>query len=72
MPRKQWYPAFVAAIREIVKDAPPEQVEVVPEAALSSKPLDVDELVEPGVMEEVLKMARRMPDRSGYHQSKEN
>lgn len=45
MPRKQWHPAFVAAIREIVKEAPPEQIEVIPEVALSSKPLDVDVLV---------------------------
>jgi len=42
---KQWHPAFVAAVREALKDAPPGEVEVIPEVALSSKPLDVDILV---------------------------
>ncbi|TDA68873.1 MAG: hypothetical protein D9V47_06265 [Clostridia bacterium] len=45
MPNKQWHPAFVAAVREALKDAPPGEVEVIPEVALSSKPLGVDVLV---------------------------
>lgn len=45
MPKKQWHPAFVAAVREALKDVPAGQVEVIPEVALSSKPLGIDVLV---------------------------
>ena len=45
MPNKQWHPLFVTSLREALSDARPGQVEIIPEVALSSKPLDVDVLV---------------------------
>ncbi|WP_338824197.1 hypothetical protein MHOCP_23190 [Moorella humiferrea] len=45
MPNKQWHPVFVTALREALADAPPDQVEIQAEVALSSRPLDVDVIV---------------------------
>lgn len=45
MPNKQWHPVFVTALKEALSDAPPGQVEIQAEVALSSKPLDVDVIV---------------------------
>lgn len=42
MPNKQWHPAFLAALREAFRDAHPGKIEIIPEVALSSRPLDVD------------------------------
>ncbi|CEP68477.1 Uncharacterized [Moorella glycerini] len=39
MPNKQWHPVFVTALKEALSDAPPGQVEIQAEVALSSKPL---------------------------------
>jgi len=45
LPHKQWHPLFVTSLKEALSDALPGQVEIIPELALSSKPLDIDVLV---------------------------
>ncbi|WP_258358809.1 hypothetical protein [Moorella sulfitireducens (nom. illeg.)] len=45
MPNKQWHPVFVTALKEALVDAPPGQVEIQAEVALSSRPLDVDVII---------------------------
>ena len=45
MPYKQWHPQFVMSLKEALSDALPGDVEIIPELALSSKPLDIDVVV---------------------------
>ena len=45
MPDKQWHPLFVISLKEAFAGALPGEVEIIPEVALSSKPLDVDVVV---------------------------
>ena len=45
MPNRQWHPQFVISLKETLSDALPGEVEIIPELALSSKPLDVDVVV---------------------------
>ena len=45
MPNKEWHPLFVTSLKEALSDALPGEVEIQPEVALSSKPLDVDVIV---------------------------
>jgi hypothetical protein len=45
LPNREWHPVFVTAVKEALADAGPGQVEILAEAALSSKPLDIDVIV---------------------------
>ena len=45
LPYKQWHPQFVTSLKEALSDALPGDVEIIPEQALSSKPLDIDVVV---------------------------
>ena len=45
LPNKEWHPLFVTSLKEALSDALPGEVEIQPEVALSSKPLDVDVIV---------------------------
>ena len=45
MPNKEWHPLFVTSLKEALSDALPGEVEIHPEFALSSKPLDIDVIV---------------------------
>jgi len=48
LPYKQWHPQFVTSLKEALSDALPGDVEIIPEQALSSKPLDIDDRFEIG------------------------